>query len=246
MIRFNQVTKYFRQESILSSGLKSLLLELPQKLRQAAHSSHFCALDNVSFEVRRGECLGVIGRNGSGKSTTLGLIAGVLQPSAGSVEADGHICPLLELGAGFHPDLSGADNIVLNGVLLGMTRKTIHRRLADIIEFSELAEFLDRPLRTYSSGMVARLGFAVAVHLNPEILLVDEVLSVGDLAFSQKCLAKMKSFREQGATIVFVSHSPDAVTSLCDRALWLDNGRMVALGEAKAVCEQYRRAAASW
>jgi homopolymeric O-antigen transport system ATP-binding protein len=242
VIRFRQVTKYYPRESILSAGLKSLVLNLPQKLHQAAHNGKFCALDRISFEVRQGECLGVIGRNGSGKSTTLGLIAGVLKPSHGTVEAHGHICPLLELGAGFHPDLSGADNIFLNGILLGMTRREINAKLEEITAFSELEGFLEQPLRTYSSGMVARLGFSVAVHLDPQILLVDEILAVGDLAFAQKCHNKMNSFREQGVTIVLVSHGPEAVASICDRALWLDGGRMKALGDAKSVCNQYREA----
>lgn len=240
-IRFQQVIKEFRQETVLSAGLKSLILNLPQALQQTDNRRKFRALDGISFEVRKGECLGVIGRNGSGKSTTLGLIAGVMRPSKGSVETSGHVCPLLELGAGFHADLSGAENIFLNGILLGMTRRQISARLEEIVAFSELGQFLERPLRTYSSGMVARLGFSVAVHLNPEILLVDEVLAVGDLAFAQKCLNRMKAFREQGVTIVFVSHSPDAIASLCDRAMWLDGGRMVAWGEAKPVCEEYRK-----
>jgi len=240
-IRFHGVTKYFRQENIFSAGLKSLVLNLPQRVRHASHYGQFCALDGISFEVFKGECLGAIGRNGSGKSTTLGLIAGVLRPSHGSVETQGHICPLLELGSGFHPDLSGADNIFLNGVLLGMTRREIRAKFDEIVAFSELEEFLHRPLRIYSSGMVARLGFSVAVHLDPEILLVDEVLAVGDLAFANKCLAKMKSFRERGVTIVFVSHSPDAIMSLCDRTIWLDAGKMVDYGDAREVCEEYRR-----
>jgi ABC-type polysaccharide/polyol phosphate transport system ATPase subunit len=170
------------------------------------------------------------------------LIAGVLRPNEGSVETHGHICPLLELGSGFHPDLNGIDNIYLNGVLLGMTRREIRSRFDEIVAFSELAEFLYQPLRMYSSGMVARLGFSIAVHLNPEILLIDEVLSVGDMAFANKCMNKMKSFREQGTTIVFVSHSPDAVISLCDHAIWLEAGRMASYGNAREVCEEYRSA----
>ena len=244
-IKFTSVTKFFRQDSILSHGLKNLVLKLPRTYRASSRGRRFCALDGISFEVARGECLGAIGRNGSGKSTTLGLIAGVLQPSSGSVETNGHICPLLELGSGFHPDLNGIDNIILNGVLLGMTRREIREKLDDIVAFSELGEFLSQPLRTYSSGMVARLGFSVAVHLNPEILLIDEVLSVGDLAFAAKCMDKMKSFREQGITIVFVSHSPEAIVSLCDRAIWLDGGKMAGYGDAREVCESYREAMAT-
>ena len=150
------------------------------------------------------------------------------------------MCPLLELGAGFRQELSGAENIFLNGVLLGMTRRQVREKFAEIAEFSELGEFLECPIRTYSSGMMAHLGFSVAVHLNPEILLVDEILAVGDIDFQKKCMEKMNAFRKQGITIVFVSHSLPAVTALCDRALWLQDGRLCAIGDAASVCEQYR------
>ena len=239
-IQFRQVTKYFKKENVLSSGLKTLLLHLPYHLKEVKRSRYFCAIDDVSFTIAKGESVGIIGRNGSGKTTALSLIAGVLRPSKGSIEINGHVCPLLELGAGFRQELSGAENIFLNGVLLGMTRRQVREKFAEIAAFSELGEFLECPIRTYSSGMMARLGFSVAVHLDPEILLVDEILAVGDFDFQGKCLEKMNAFRKQGITIVFVSHSLQAVTALCDRAIWLQDGRVSAVGDAASVCEQYR------
>jgi lipopolysaccharide transport system ATP-binding protein len=223
-IRFEHVIKDFQMEGILSSGIKNVLLNLPRHFKQVAKPRMFRALDDVSFELYRGDCLGVIGRNGSGKVLT-----------------SGHICPLLELGAGFHSDLTGRENIFLNGILLGMTRKQVRAKFYEIVEFSELQEFLDRPLRTYSSGMVARLGFSVAVHLDPEILLVDEILAVGDIAFAAKCMQKMEEFRKRGVMIVFVSHSPGAVATLCDKALWLEHGKMVMIGDAPSVCKKYQQ-----
>jgi len=240
-IRFNQVTKYYRRNTSLSFGLKHLMLNLPKHMEHMAQTKRFCALKDVSFEVRRGESIGLIGRNGSGKSTTLGLIANVLRPNEGSVKTFGRISSLLELGAGFHPELSGAENIFLNGILLGMTRRQVKERFREIVEFSELENFLEQPIRTYSSGMIARLGFSVAVHLDPEILLLDEVLTVGDMAFAEKCFKRIKSFREKGVTIMFVSHSPEMVTSFCDRAIWLNGGTVARIGDAKTVCDEYQK-----
>ncbi len=195
----------------------------------------------MSFEVRAGECLGVIGPNGAGKSTTLGLIAGVLRPTSGVVETRGRICPLLELGAGFHNELNGRENIVLNGILLGLTRREVVERVDEIIAFSELDQFIDSPLRTYSSGMIARLGFSVAVHLDPSILLVDEVLAVGDEHFQQKCLRRMQQFRECNTTMVFVSHDMPNVAKISDRVILIDGGRILDIGEPARVIESYRR-----
>ena len=196
-------------------------------------------LDDVSFEVRRGECVSFIGRNGAGKSTTLGLIAGVIRPTSGTVETGGRICPLLELGAGFHSELSGRDNIVLNGVLLGLTRAEVRERMDQIIEFSELGRQIDQPIRTYSSGMTARLGFSVAVHLEPDILLVDEALSVGDEAFQEKCLDRMKAFIEDDVTMIYVSHALTTVEEVSDRVVLLDRGQLVMVGEPSEVVEHY-------
>jgi lipopolysaccharide transport system ATP-binding protein len=201
----------------------------------------FAALKGVSFEVARGETFGIIGKNGSGKSTMLGLIAGVIRPDRGSVEVSGKISSLLELGAGFHPDLSGIENIILNGILMGHTKDQMLKKIDEIIEFSELGDFIYQPLRTYSSGMHVRLGFSVAVHVDPEILVVDEALAVGDLNFQEKCLKKMREFRESGATIILVSHGMSAIAKLCDRAAWLDTGEVMALGKPKDVIGKYLR-----
>ena len=218
-IRLSGVTKSFRARRPFGGGLKSMVLHFPESLRSMRHAPRFCALDDVSLEIRKGECVSVIGRNGAGKSTILGLIAGVLDPDRGRIEARGRICPLLELGAGFHAELTGRENIVLNGVLLGMTRREVAAQLDAIIDFSELHDFVDSPLRTFSSGMVARLGFSVAVHLSPDILLVDEVLAVGDVAFRTKCLERIRTFRERGVTIVFVTHNVREAACLGDRVL---------------------------
>ncbi len=185
---------------------------------------HMEVLKGVSFEVNRGECVAVIGRNGAGKSTLLSLLARVYKPTSGSFEVRGRLAPLLELGAGFHPDLSGEENVFFNGVILGLTRKEIRQRLNQIVEFSELASHIYAPVRTYSSGMVARLGFSVAVHVDAEVLLVDEVLAVGDFDFERKCYAKIDEFRANGGTILLVSHSAEVVRRAADRCVWLEGG----------------------
>ncbi|MCF6290141.1 MAG: ABC transporter ATP-binding protein [Desulfobacterales bacterium] len=218
-----------------------MLLHFPQYLRALRQQQGFVALRDFSFSVHKGETFGIIGKNGSGKSTTLGLIAGVLKQSGGSIRINGRVSPLLELGAGFHPELTGRDNIILNGILLGMTRRQVEERLDDIIEFSEMREFILRPLKTYSSGMVARLGFSVVVHLDPEILLIDEVLAVGDEEFQDKCQLKMEEFRSKGITIVFVSHDLDDVERICDRVLFLDEGHSKVIGPPVEVVAEYRK-----
>jgi lipopolysaccharide transport system ATP-binding protein len=240
-VSFRDVSKRYPVSRVSGGGMKGLLLHLPRYVAALCKKAKmFSALEAVSFEVARGECLGIIGRNGSGKSTTLGLIAGVLRPSAGAIETRGNIAPLLELGAGFHPDLSGRDNIILNGILLGLTRRRVMENMGRIIEFSELAEFMDQPLRTYSSGMVARLGFSVAVHLSPDILLIDEVLAVGDEAFQRKCIGKIQEFRARGVTMVFVTHNLQDVETACDRVALLDSGRLVEIGNPAGVVSRYR------
>jgi lipopolysaccharide transport system ATP-binding protein len=244
-IRFDHVTKCYPAGSLAGAGVKNLLLHLPTYLREARRRGSFRALDDVCFEVRPGECFGLIGRNGSGKSTALGLVAGVIGATAGTVEVSRRVSPLLELGAGFHPELSGRENVALNGVLLGLTRAEVLARFEEIAAFSELGEFIDRPIRTYSSGMVARLGFSVVVHLDPEILLVDEVLAVGDEAFQQKCLAKMEHFRSRGTTMVFVSHNLAAVERVCDRVAVLQAGRLVEIGPPGRAIPAYRKAVAA-
>jgi ABC-type polysaccharide/polyol phosphate transport system ATPase subunit len=202
------------------------------------------ALDGVDFTVGHGEAFGVVGGNGSGKSTLLKVVAGILRPTTGSVEVDGRVAALIELGAGFHPEISGRENIYVNGAILGLARRDIDRRLDSIVAFSGLADFLDEPVKNYSSGMYVRLGFAVAVHTDPHVLLVDEVLAVGDEAFAHKCLRKIEEMLAAGRTLLFVSHSLDLVESLCDRVLWLDEGRPRMLGEPRRVVDAYRQAVA--
>jgi ABC-type polysaccharide/polyol phosphate transport system ATPase subunit len=190
----------------------------------------FAALDDITFEVEQGHTLGLLGHNGSGKSTLLKCIAGILTPTRGEVAVRGRVAAMLEVGAGFHPDLSGRDNIYLNATLFGLSRKEVDARLDDIIEFSELGPFIENQVKFYSSGMYARLGFAVAVNMDPDVLLVDEVLAVGDARFQAKCIAKIREFQAEGRTIIFVSHSPELVRAVCDSAFVLDHGRLVGGG----------------
>ncbi len=200
----------------------------------------FWALHHVNLEVFRGEVFGIIGRNGAGKSTLLKLVARVLRPTEGRVRVVGRVVPLLELGAGFHPELTGRDNIYLNGAMLGFTRREMNEKLPRIIEFSELSEFIDAPLRTYSSGMWARLGFACATDDQPEILIVDEVLGVGDEGFQRKCAARIEQYRKNGATILLVSHNGALIEEMCQRAAWLDHGKLCVLGTPGDVLKAYR------
>jgi lipopolysaccharide transport system ATP-binding protein len=243
VIRFEHVFKSYPIYSQILTGLKASLLHVPETL-QRFRRHRFMALDDVSFEVEQGESVGLIGSNGSGKSTTLALIAGVLRAQAGTVDVRGRVCPLLELGAGFHPELTGRENILLNGVLLGLTRREVLARMDEIIAFSELESFLEQPIRTYSSGMVARLGFSVAVHLDPEVLLIDEVLAVGDLRFQAKCREKLGEFKRRRVTIVLVSHSLDEVRGFCERVIWLKDGKIMADARPDSVIPRYEAAMA--
>ena len=204
------------------------------------------ALDNVSFEVQRGEAFGIIGRNGSGKSTLLRAIAGTLTPDSGSVVVDGRASTLLALGVGFNPLLSGRRNIYLGGLAAGLTKAQVEERVDDIVEYAELGDAIDRPMKTYSSGMFSRLAFSVGMHLDPDILLLDEVLAVGDQSFRQKSLETMAQLLERSGTIVFVSHSLGQVANFCDRALWLANGVVEAIGDAEEVVEAYRTTGAAF
>jgi lipopolysaccharide transport system ATP-binding protein len=197
------------------------------------------ALKDVSFVVDRGEAFGIIGRNGSGKSTMLKVISGILKPTSGMVRVNGRVAALIELGAGFHPEITGRENIVINGIMLGLTRREIDKRFEAIVDFSGIRDFIDQPVKTYSSGMYVRLGFAVAVHVDPEILLIDEVLAVGDEEFSQKCIAKIQEMKYRGVTLIFVTHQLDQVRNLCDRALWLDHGATEAIGDPARVVDHY-------
>jgi ABC-2 type transport system ATP-binding protein/lipopolysaccharide transport system ATP-binding protein len=197
------------------------------------------ALDNVSFKVEKGTTFGVIGENGSGKSTLLKVITGIAKPTSGSVRVDGKVSALIELGAGFHPEISGRENIFINGIMLGLTKKEITEKFDDIVRFAELEEFIDAPVKTYSSGMHMRLGFSVAINVNPDILLIDEVLAVGDASFVPKCLDRIDDFRRRNKTILFVSHDLSTVEKICDRVIWLKHGKIQTMGEPKRVIDAY-------
>jgi len=199
----------------------------------------FTALDGVSFEVARGSTFGVIGENGSGKSTLLKLLAGITKPTRGTLRVAGRISALIELGAGFHPEISGRENVAINGIMLGLSRREVDERFDEIVDFAELREFIDAPVKTYSSGMYMRLGFSVAIHVDPDVLLIDEVLAVGDESFTRKCLDKIGEFRRRGKTIVLVTHSLGLVEKMCDEALWLRHGHKAGEGDPKRVVDAY-------
>ena len=201
----------------------------------------FWAVSGLSFEVKRGETVGIIGRNGSGKSTLLQLVAGTLTPTTGTVTARGRVAALLELGSGFNPEFTGRENVYLNGAILGFARETMARRYGEIVAFADIGEFIDQPVKTYSSGMLARLAFAVAIHSEPESLIVDETLSVGDEAFQRKCFARIHDLRQRGTSILFVSHAAAAIVELCDRALLLDQGELILTGRPKEVVALYQK-----
>jgi ABC-type polysaccharide/polyol phosphate transport system ATPase subunit len=218
--------------------LKSALLT-GSLLSDLTPDQTFTALDGVSFDVPKGSTFGVIGENGSGKSTLLKLLAGITKPTSGSLDVNGRISALIELGAGFHPEISGRENVAINGIMLGLSRREVEERFDEIVEFAELRPFIDAPVKTYSSGMYMRLGFAVAIHVNPDVLLIDEVLAVGDEGFTRKCLDKIGEFRRHGRTIVIVSHSLHLVERMCDEVLWLRHGKTVEQGDPKRVVDAY-------
>ena len=218
--------------------LKSALLS-GGALRGLRPDETFDALKGVSFEIAAGSTFGIVGRNGSGKSSMLKLVAGIGRPTSGTVTVKGRVSALIELGAGFHPEISGRDNVYINGMMLGLTRREMSARFDEIVAFAELEEFIDAPVKTYSSGMYMRLGFAVAIHVDPDVLLVDEVLAVGDEAFTHKCLDKFAEFRRRGRTVLLVTHSLDLVTRFCDQALWLDGGLVKMQGDPRRVIDAY-------
>ena len=241
MIVFDRVGKRYARGWQKTGGLKNLILNPGSSLRQLNRPSGEVLVD-VTMTVRAGESLAIVGPNGAGKSTMLALIAKVIRPTTGTVTVRGRVAPLLELGAGFHPDLSGRDNIILNAVLLGLTRAEAHARFDAIVAFAELERDIEAPVRVYSSGMLARLGFAVAAHLSPDILLVDETLAVGDAAFQAKCIARLAEFRRNGATIVSVSHDLQQVVEVADRVAVLMNHHIQFDGEAREALAFYGRA----
>jgi ABC-type polysaccharide/polyol phosphate transport system ATPase subunit len=239
-IRVRDVHKVYRRYGRRKqfATLKSALLS-GSVLRDLHPDAVFEALKGVSFDVATGRTFGIVGRNGSGKSTMLKLIAGIGKPTSGTVRVDGRVSALIELGAGFHPEISGRENVYINGLMLGLGRREIARRFDEIVRFAELEEFIDAPVKTYSSGMYMRLGFAVAINVDPDVLLVDEVLAVGDEAFTHKCLDKFAEFRRRGRTVLLVTHSLDLVTRFCDEALWLDAGVAKVQGDPKRVIDAY-------
>ncbi len=228
------VWKTFR----LHSGTRLLRQRMKDAIARRERQN-FIALKSVSFAVEEGESLGIIGRNGAGKSTLLSLICGLAKPNRGRVVVNGRVAPLLELGAGFHPDLTGRENLLLNAALMGFHEKEIRGKQEQIIDFSGIGEFIDEPLRTYSTGMGLRLAFSIAVNVEPEILIVDEVLAVGDTAFTQKCLERIREIRNMGRTFICVSHNPEMLQSLCDRGIWLDAGELVMQGRIDEVLAAY-------
>lgn len=210
------------------------------KLKRQLHYEMFWALKDVSFDVERGDVVGIIGRNGAGKSTVLKIISGLFKPTEGTVITNGRVVPMLELGSGFDPELTGRENIFLNGAILGYTEQFLNNQYDQILEFSELEEFIDRPIKTYSSGMMMRLAFSVATIVKPEILIVDEILAVGDDAFQKKSHAKMMELMHGGATVLYVSHNLAQVRQLCNKVVWLDRGKVVMQGETEKVCDAYQ------
>lgn len=224
---------------LLEKVVRAPFAWLRSKWRKKIETVDFWALKDVSLQIKHGEVVGIIGRNGAGKSTLLKILSRITIPTEGKVCINGRIASLLEVGTGFHPELTGRENVFLNGAILGMTRAEIMSKFDDIVKFSEIEEFLDTPVKRYSSGMYVRLAFAVAAHLDPEILICDEVLAVGDVAFQKKCLAKIKSFAESGKTVLFVSHNMDTIRSLCDRILWMKSGRLHRDGPAEDIIEEY-------
>jgi lipopolysaccharide transport system ATP-binding protein len=239
LIEFDRVSKSFTQTGE-AKLLRSHLRDFWKRDRKEA----FLALKSVSFTVDRGESMAVLGRNGAGKSTLLSLVAGLCPPSEGRVTVRGRVTALLQLGSGFHPDLTGLENIRLNAALLGLTRQRTKEVLEGIVEFAEIGAFLNEPIRTYSSGMVLRLGFAVAIHVDPEILIIDEVLAVGDQQFQIKCLDKVMEHKRAGKTLLFVSHGAELIRQFCERAMWLDHGEVMLTGRATDVLEAYSESAA--
>lgn len=236
MIRVSDVTMRFRMNNDKILSLKEFVTTA---LRGKLQYSTFTALEHVSFEVQKGETIGLIGRNGAGKSTLLKIISGIMKPTEGSVECRGNVVPMLELGSGFDMDLSGRENVYLNGAILGYTKPFLDAKFQEILDFSELGDFINIPIRNYSSGMLARLAFSIAAVVKPEILIVDEILAVGDAQFQEKSKRRMMELMGGGTTVLLVSHDIEQVKELCRRAVWLEHGRVREIGEAKEVCGAY-------
>jgi lipopolysaccharide transport system ATP-binding protein len=233
-VRVENVSKKFRLYKERNQTIKSAIM----RGRTSVHED-FWALNDVTFDVAAGSTFGLIGSNGSGKSTLLKCLAKIYQPEKGSIVANGKVAALLEVGSGFHHELSGRENVFLNGSILGMSKKEITRKFDEIVDFSGVEQFIDQPVKNYSSGMYVRLGFAIAINVDPDVLVVDEVLAVGDAEFQQKCYQKFRDFKEAGRTVILVSHSMDTVQAMCDKAAWLRHGNMMAVGEAEPTIKAY-------
>lgn len=240
MIKINNVSMRFNLGIEKNFSLKLFFVNIFKK-KEKDKKKEFWALKDINFEVKKGEVIGFVGSNGAGKSTLLKIVAGVMKPTKGIVEKYGNICPMIELGAGFDMDLTARENIYLNGAILGYSKEFLDKKFNEIVEFSELKEFLDVPVRNFSSGMVTRLAFSVATIVDPEILIVDEILSVGDIAFQQKSENKMRSMIKGGTTVLFVSHSLEQIKSLCDRVVWLENGMVKKIGNPTEICDEYEK-----
>ena len=238
MIEVSDVTMRFRLNNDRILSLKEFVTTA---LRGKLQYNDFTALEHVSFTVKKGETLGLIGRNGAGKSTLLKVISGILKPTEGSVTCHGNVVPMLELGSGFDMDLNGRENVFLNGAILGYSEEYLKSKYKEIVEFSELGQFIEVPIRNYSSGMLARLAFSVASVVNPEILIVDEILSVGDAGFQEKSRKRMLELMGGGTTVLFVSHSLEQIREMCNRVVWLENGTIKMIGNTKEICDDYEK-----
>lgn len=237
IVKVNHVGMQF---NIYREKIDSMKEFFIKKIKNEIHVEKFTALEDVTFDIYKGDVFGIMGLNGSGKSTLLKVISGVIKPTSGNVETFGKIAPMIELGAGFDYDLTARENVFLNGSTLGYSKKFLNEKMVEIIEFSELENFMDIPIKNFSSGMVSRLGFAIATITQPDILIVDEVLSVGDFLFQQKCEKRINEMMEKGTTIIIVSHSTEQVERLCNRAVWLNKGHIIKLGNAEDVCKAYQ------
>ena len=236
IIEVNNVSMMFNKSKERIDNVKEYFIRF---IKRQIMIEEFWALKNVSFDLKKGEFLGIIGLNGSGKSTLLKLISGVMKPTNGNINVKGTIAPLIELGAGFDMNLSARENVFLNGAVLGFSRKEMQKKFEWIIDFAELWDFVDSPIKNYSSGMIARLGFSIATASNPDILIVDEILGVGDFKFQQKCHRRMNEIIESGTTVLFVSHSINQIKELCSRVVWLNNGELIDIGDTQRICEKY-------
>ena len=236
MIKAENITLCYRMSNDRIKSIKEYLVAF---LKKKVKHTNFYALNDVSFEIQKGEVVGIVGNNGAGKSTLLKVIAGILKPTTGKVTLGGNVAPMLELGSGFDPDLTGRENIFLNGAILGYSEEFLKSKFDEIVEFSELGEFINIPVRNYSSGMMMRLAFSIASMVSPDILILDEILAVGDANFQEKSRARMIEMMGHGTTVLLVSHSIDQIRRLCDRVIWLDHGRIVAEGNTAEICDRY-------